>query len=219
MRILAINPNSTPSMTAAIASGIDRCLGSNGACIGVTNDGAPAAIQGPEDGSLAVPGVLRAIREQAADGYVIACFDDTGLDEARSIALGPTIGIGQAAYHVARLLRPRFAVVTTLAVSVPIIEENIERMGFGPLCAGVRASGVPVLALESDPEEALEKISSQIAQIEETETDCAIVLGCAGMGILKDDLAARHHSLILDPVVCAGSLLPALVTIAARGRA
>lgn len=211
MRIVAINPNATCSMTDAIAAGVTRTFAGAERCVGVTNFDGPPAIQGPEDGARAVPGVLRIIRETPADGFVIACFDDTGLSEARAASPVPVIGIGQASFHMAALLRPHFAVVTTLAVSVPVIEENIEAAGFGDPCMGVHASGVPVLALERDPAGSLEIISECIAGIEQATPDCAIILGCAGMSILKQTLSSRHDALILDPIDCAGRLIPALI--------
>jgi allantoin racemase len=216
VRIIAINPNSTAAMTDAISAGINQTLTGADECIGVSNEGAPPAIQGFEDGTKAVPGVLRIIRETPADGYVIACFDDTGLEEARLESSRPVIGIGQAAYHIAALLSRRFAVVTTLPVSVPVIEGNIEQLGFAGSCAGVYASGVPVLELERDPVGSLEKVSKVISYIEKNSPDCAIILGCAGMGILKEPLTARHPSLILDPVECAGRLIPALIAAKMR---
>ena len=216
MHIVAINPNATASMTEAIAAGVRAALGGLGTCEGLTNHDGPEAIQGPEDGARAVPGVLRLIRDTPADGYIIACFDDTGLDEARLESSKPVIGIGQAAYHMAALLSTRFAVITTLPVSVHVIEGNIERLGFANCCAGVYASGVPVLELERDPVGSLEKVSKVISYIEKNSPDCAIILGCAGMGILKEPLAVRHPSLILDPVECAGRLIPALIAVKMR---
>lgn len=207
MRVVAINPNSTPSMTHAIAHSVGTVIGG---CVGITNDTAPKAIQGPEDGALAVPGVLRIIRETPADAYIIACFDDTGLAEARRQTPALVLGIGQASYHVATLLRPRFAVVTTLAVSVPVIERNIDAAGFGPSCSGVFASGVPVLDLEHDPEGSFRKVSAAIAEIEARDPHCAVILGCAGMGILRERLQASHTATILDPVICAARLAATL---------
>ncbi len=218
MHIVAINPNATASMTEAIATGVRAALGGLGTCEGLTNHDGPEAIQGPEDGARAVPGVLRLIRDTPADGYIIACFDDTGLAEARIVTSAPVIGIGQAAYHIGILLRARFAVVTTLDVSVPVIADNIERGGFRHRCTDVRASGVPVLDLERDPDAALEKISSHIARIEHQDPDCAVILGCAGMGVLHKPLTTRHAATILDPVVCAGRLITGLVAIHRTGR-
>lgn len=216
MHIVAINPNATASMTQTIAAGVGCALGGAGLCEGLTNLDGPPAIQGPEDGARAVPGVLNLIRQTPADGYVISCFDDTGLEEAHRLALAPVIGIGQASYHVAALLRPRFAVVTTLDVSVPVIEENIARRGFASQCAGVYASGVPVLDLERNPAEALDKVSNRITQIEQTEPNSAIILGCAGMSVIRDALSERHNTLILDPVACAAHIIGALVAMTGK---
>ena len=35
------------------------------------------------------------------DATIIACFDDTGLDAARSFSAAPVVGIGEAAFHMA----------------------------------------------------------------------------------------------------------------------
>jgi len=60
-----------------------------------------------------------------ADAHVISCFDDTGLDAARSIAQAPVIGIAEAAFHVASMVGTRFSVITTLSRSIPLIEDNL----------------------------------------------------------------------------------------------
>ena len=112
----------------------------------------PASIEGYYDEAFSVPGLLEEIRrgeEDGCDGYVIACFDDTGLDAARCVASGPVVGICEAAMHVATLLGGRFSVVTTLARSVPALEALARRYGVADRCR-VRAAEVPVLALE-DP--------------------------------------------------------------------
>ena len=108
----------------------------------------PASIQGPEDGLAALPGMLEEVAKGRDDGFdaiILACFDDTGLAEARRLSGVPTIGIGEAAFHVAMLLGAKFSVVTTLAISVPVIEENLRDYGLESACLKVRASEVEVL--------------------------------------------------------------------------
>ena len=83
-----------------------------------------------------------------ADAAILACFDDTGLDAARTVFDGPVVGIGEAAFHMASLVAGSFSVVTTLQRSVPAIEHNLVRYGLASRCRSVRASEVPVLALE-----------------------------------------------------------------------
>ena len=126
----------------------------------------PSSIEGVYDGAIAVPGVIEEIlRAEAsgADAHVVACFDDTGLDAARSAAAAPVVGIGEAAFHMASLVSSRFTVITTLARSVPIIERNLAVTGLAARCARVRASDISVLALEDPASNARDRISDMIA--------------------------------------------------------
>ena len=87
---------------------------------------------------MALPGLLSAIdANQHMDGFIIGCFDNTGLEEARKITDKPVIGIGQAAYHMAVMTNERFTVLTTLDVSVPVIKQNIKELGFSMWCDDV----------------------------------------------------------------------------------
>src|SRR6188768_3389227 len=137
-----------------------RAVAAPGTTIDAVNPAeGPASIEGYYDEALSVPGLLSCIARAEADaappaGYAIACFDDTGLDAARSLARAPVVGIGEAAFHLASLVAGRFSVVTTLARSVPAIEHNLMKYGLMSRCARVRASEVPVLALEDPSGEA-----------------------------------------------------------------
>ena len=102
--------------------------------------------------------------KEKADAIIIGCFDDTGLDEARAISKCPVVGIGQAAYHYATLASDKFSVVTTLAVSIPVLQENIKKYGLDKHVVRVRASGVPVLDLEGDRINATAKLMAEVSR-------------------------------------------------------
>ena len=219
MRILVVNPNTTSSMTTTIG-GAARAAAAPGTVVEAVNpaDG-PASIEGYFDEAYSVPGLLAEIRRGEAagfDGYMIACFDDTGLDAARSLASGPVIGIGEAAFHCASLIAGRFSVITTLSRSVPAIEHNLTRYGLAARCARVRASEVPVLALEDETSDARGKISAEIEAAKRDDRCEAIVLGCAGMAGLVAELSERHAIPVLDGVACAVKLLEALIGLGLR---
>lgn len=179
-----------------------------------TSHGGPPAIQGPEDGAAAVPPLLAEIRSLrgGADAIVIACFDDTGLAEAREASDCPVIGIGEAAFHAAMLLGARFSVVTTLAVSVPVIEENLRRYGLERACGRVRASGVAVLEIAEDGR-AEDRIEAQILEALDADGVGAIVLGCAGMADLAARLTRRHGVPVIDGVAAACGLARAVAVL------
>ncbi len=209
MKLLLANPNSTDSMTEKVRLTAMALLPDNADVVAMTNKSGPASIQGPEDGELAVPGMLNDIRraiECGVDAVVIACFDDTGIEQARQLSPVPVIGIGQAAYHLSMLRGWRFSVVTTLSVSIPVLEQNIQKFGVYPYCCQVRASEVPVLDLEKPGSEAQRRISEEISRAVDEDRCDAIVLGCAGMTDLARTLSDEHQIPVIDGVAAATCL-------------
>lgn len=206
--IVIINPNSTEAMTHAMLEVATR------ACPGATIEAwtsheGPAAIQGPEDGERCIPPLLTLVEkasEQGARAIIIGCFDDTGLEAARARAACPVIGIGQAAYHMAALTGPRFSVVTTLAVSTPILEENIHAYGLGGSLGKVRASGVPVLALENDRASSAARVLAEIRRAQEEDDVHCVVLGCAGMSHIPGLAGPEIKVRLIDGVKAAAQI-------------
>jgi allantoin racemase len=208
MRILFVNPNSTATMTAKIAAAARSVAAPGTAIEALTNRDGPPAIQGEADGEAALPGLLRLLAEHEAraDAFVIACFDDTGLEAARRTTAKPVTGIGEAAFLEASR-SGRFSVVTTLSVSVSIIEANIAAGGFGESCVRVRASEVPVLALEREGADAEERVAAEIGRAVAEDRPDAIVLGCAGMADLASRFTARFGLAVVDGVAAAVRLI------------
>lgn len=217
MRILVVNPNTTAAMTGKIAHAARMAAFRGTEIVAVNPQRGPESIEGYYDEVLAVPGLLEEMRKAPdMDAYVIACFDDTGLDAARCLTSAPVIGIGEAAFHMASLLGHRFGVVTTLPRSIPAIENNLQKYGLAARCAKVRAADVPVLDLEHNHGEAGEKIAAEISLSISTDGCDAIVLGCAGMADLAHALSARFEIPVLDGVACAVKLAEGLAGIGAR---
>jgi allantoin racemase len=209
-RIVIINPNSTGAMTDDMVA-IARATLSPGVDVtGITNAAGPPAIQGEADAIACLPGLF-AIAERpevaSADAVVIGCFDDTGLAELRARMRCPVVGLGEAGMIAATLAAPRFAVLTTTEGSVPVIAANIDAMGLGARCDGVRAARVPVLELQRRLPDLRQALSGLAA---ETGTG-AVVLGCAGMGRIAGELAWPDLPFLVDPVRAAVSLVESVV--------
>lgn len=210
--IVLINPNSTSSMTQAMLRSAQQAAPAE-RFDGWTSQDGPAAIQGPADGDAATPPLLKLVQaasDKGAKAIIIGCFDDTGLSAARKIARCPVIGIGQAAYHLAALAGGRFSVVTTLAVSVPVLEENIRSYGLAGQLARVRASDVPVLALDSGAETATAKVIGEILAAEREDGVQNIVLGCGGMVGIAARAGGRTRTRLIDGVRAAALIASAL---------
>ena len=213
MRILVINPNTTSSMTAKIGEAAASVASPGTEIVPVNPLDGPPSIEGYFDEVFAIPGIIAEMGKAPADAYVIACFDDTGLDAARCATEAPVIGIGEAAFHMASLVAGKFSVVTTLARSVPAIEHNLAKYGLASRCAKVRSSEVAVLELERPGSNARHRISQEIARAIREDHAEAIVLGCAGMADLAHSLSQEHGVPVLDGVVCAVTLAESLFKV------
>ena len=218
MNIVVINPNTTAAMTARIAATAQSAANTGTHIIAIHPSAGPASIEGYADEALAVPYMLEAMYTQhtkspAIAGYVIACFDDTGLDAARCILDAPVVGIGEAACHMASLLAARFSVITTLSRSVSPIEHNLVKYGLASRCARVRAAEVAVLDLEDPASDAYAHISNEIRAALKEDRSEAIVLGCAGMADLAARLSNEHGVPVIDGVGAAVKLIESLARL------
>ncbi len=213
MKIAVINPNTTAAMTLRIGDAA-RAVAAAGTQIMARNpQTGPASIEGYVDEVYSVPGLLQEIRAAeaaGAQGHVIACFDDTGLEAARCLAAGPVVGIGEAAFHIATLVAGRFSVITTLSRSIGAIEQNLRKYGLERRCARVRSTEVPVLELENPNSDAAVRISAEIVAALREDRAEAIVLGCAGMAAFAANLSHKHCLPVIDGVGCGVKLIEAL---------
>lgn len=212
MKLLVVNPNTTASMTRKIAAAAREAAHPETEIIATNSKLGPASIQGYLDVSTCVPGLLDVVKDYPdADAIVVACFDDTGVDAVRCVTSAPVIGVGEAAYHAASMISPKFSVITTLSRSLAGLEANLLRYGLDRRCVGVRASDVPVLKLEENDPKSVDKIRVEIrAAIDEDRAE-AIVLGCAGMTDLMSHLSEEFGLPVVDGVACAVTFAEALV--------
>jgi len=219
VHIRVINPNTTLSMTAKIDAAA-RSVASDGTkIVSVGPELGPASIEGHYDEALAVPGLLAEIAKgeiDGADGYVIACFGDPGLLAAREIATGPVLGIAEAAMHAASMVATGFSVVTTLERTCVIAEQLVQNYGMTRHCRRIRAADVAVLELEAPGSSARQRILDECRAALAEDRSGAIVLGCAGMTDLCDDLSRELGVPVIDGVAVAVKMVEALVSLGLR---
>ena len=218
MNLLILNPNSTASMTNTITAAARHAALPGTKITALSGSGpAPATVEGHADAALAVPPMLAAIRAAESgptppSAIVIACFDDPGLLAAREVARAPVLGIAQSAVQVAMLISARFSIITTLPRSVPVIEDLVKAYGAGQACRKVRSVDLPVLALESAPDEAFARLVAEGRKAMVEDGAEAIVLGCAGMAEMCAFLSETLGLPVIDGVVAAVKLAEALAS-------
>ena len=174
MRIHLINPNTSRAMTDKIAVTAREVAGPDVAVVATcpAPGAGPAAVESHTDEAWAALVVAQqvAASEAAAgapdaapaDGYVVACFGDPGLDAARELTTGPVVGIAEAAMHVATLSGRTFAVVTTLSRTLGRAHDLVRRYGYEAEAATIQdlyLAGRKDEAAAAVPAELLERSS------------------------------------------------------------
>jgi allantoin racemase len=213
MRIKVINPNTTTSMTEKIATVASAVASPGTDIIACSPETGPTTIEGHYDEALSVIGVLDEVSKGEADGvdgYVIACFGDPGLLAARELAIGPVLGIAEAAMHTATFIATGFSIVTSLDRTRIMAQQLVETYGMTRSCRNIRAVNLPVLSV-ADP------IQAQAAVLKECQTaiqedHCgAIVLGCSGMTDLAAPIRRELGIPVVDGVGAAVKLMEVLI--------
>jgi allantoin racemase len=214
--LLVINPNTTATMTAAIAA-VARAAASPGTHIVARNPSrGPASIEGPYDRALCLEPVLEEImrgEREGCDATVVACFDDPGVDAARALVRGPVIGIAEAAMRAASMIAARWAIVTTVQPAIAGIEELLQRYDASAACVGVLAADVEVLALEHPSDETRKRVLEAARTLVHDRRAEAVVMGCAGMSSLHAELSRSIDVPIIDGVATAVRLLESLLAL------
>jgi allantoin racemase len=218
VRLLLVNPNSTASMTAAIAASASAVARPGTVAEALNPADGPPSIENEDDERRSVPGLLEVLAaaqrrplDQRPDAYVVACFGDPGLEEARALVDAPVLGIAQAAMHAAALAAGSFSVVTSMSATIERAWQLAK--AYTPnQCLGVYACDIPVLQIDSDPT-SIEPIGELCLRALERDGSRAIVLGCAAMAPFAATLTRRLGVPVIDGVVAATVLAEALVAL------
>ena len=214
MRMKVINPNTTESMTAKIGESARAAAAPGTEIVACSPAAGPASIEGHYDEAVAAIGVIEEVRAGERDGidaYVIACFGDPGLLAAREVAVGPVVGIAEAAMHMASFITTGFSIVTTLPRSVNHLRHLAEFYGMSRFLLNVRASRLAVLDLEEEGSQARHIVLSECRRAVEEDGAGAVLLGCAGMADLAAEIERQIGVPVIDGVAAAVKQAEALV--------
>ncbi len=218
-RILVINPNSSRDVTGAMSQALDRFRFAGGPVIDcVTLDEGPPGVETDRHIAEVSGLVVRAIEEEEADAYVIACFSDPGLHAAREVRPRPVFGIGGSAYAAALATGERFGIISILPVAVARHRRHVASLGLSGHLAGDVAIDLAVTEL-SEENLVLDRLSRAGMSLRDEHGAGVVIMGCAGMARYHARLEAGLGLPVIEPTRAATALaLNALATTGSRTR-
>ncbi|WP_416140454.1 aspartate/glutamate racemase family protein [Halomonas sp. HK25] len=198
-RVLAINPNTNSTVTRR-AREVLQALAPPGVVVEVESPPhGPHAVETEQDKACATRQVLALVRarmDRGYAGYILACFDDIAVAEARALTGAPVISLAEAGIRDAHATGGPFAVITTFEEAVATIESLCASYGLHERCT-VMATGIGVndtAARTPQAEARLEELCEQVR----AEGARAIVLGSGAFAGRAGELTARHGMAVMD---------------------
>jgi allantoin racemase len=227
LRILLLNPNSSPDFTRIIAAEARR-VGSPGTeFVEVTAPFGPRYIGTRATiaiaGHAAVDALAQTLaQDQRFDAAILAGFGAQGVPALQEMAPFPVVDMLTASVGAALLLGRKFSALTGGERWVPMLEEQIEAFGLGSRLASVRSIPLTGAEIAKDQEKALSPLA-ELAEtcVREDGADC-VILGGAAVAGLHRRMADRVSVPLLDSVatsVAMAELLARVATKPTKGRA
>ena len=190
--IVIINPNSTQTVTDGMSDAVARLRVAGGPaleCVTLAEGPPGIETQAHVDGVVAPIRDLVRARQHDASAFVIACYSDPGLAEARAVGARPVFGIAESAMLAATTRGSRFGVISILAASVARHLRYVRALGLESRSAGDRAIGLGVTEL-ADAERTVGRMVEVGRALRDEDGADVLILGCAGM--------ARHRARLED---------------------
>ena len=207
LKIAVINPNSNPVYTDHISRAVEPERRHNGVSIDcLTLHEGPLAIESDADVAAVIDPICNLVNqlESIVAGFVIACFADPGLREARRITARPVAGCCEAAVTAASSYGGRFGLISTgddVDADRELMfayKEDIESLA-------IANPGIPTADIPTDPS-AVQKMNRCVADLQAQDVD-VIVLGCAGMALYAKRLQRIATVPVIEPVLAAVQLV------------
>jgi allantoin racemase len=219
LRILLLNPNSSPDFTRIIAAEARR-VGSPGTeFVEVTSPFGPRYIGSRATVAIAshaaIDGLVGVLaKDKRFDAAILAGFGAQGVPAMREIAPFPVVDMLTASTSAAILLGNRFSVLTGGDRWVPMLKEQLAALGLGDRVASVRAIPLTGAEITKDPERALALLADLSETcVREDGAEC-VILGGAAVAGLHRRIADRVSVPLLDSVATSVATAELLARVA-----
>lgn len=176
----------------------------------VTLEDGPAGITTARDSAEAVPPVLRYIESQHDDascaGFIVACFSDPGVYEAREITRKPVIGIGGAGLAVAAALGRRIGTIGVSAKSGTKVQHLARQYGMTSSLSGHRDLGLNYADLQT-PVKVTDALVEAGKSLHDEDDVQVLLLAGAGLAQYVRLTQEATHLPVVDPTQAAAGMM------------
>jgi allantoin racemase len=217
MRVLVLNANTNPAMTAHAVAAAQRLAPE------ISFTGATGRFGSTHIGTRATYAIAAhaavdcyAAQTEKFDAIILACFGDPGLGALQDIADLPAFGLAETAARAANEMQRPFSIVTGGQRWVPMLTEYLTGLGLTKHLASIRvieSTGSQVLA---DPAGNLARLADACHLAATDDGAERVILGGAGLIGIAAQIADRVPVPLMD---CLEPAVAAVRKVSARTEA
>ncbi len=155
MRLMVLNPNTSPGITARLMGAAEAAAAPDTALEGLTAPRGVPYIATRAEAAIGAAVALEMLAEHVErfDAAVIAAFGDPGLGGARELFDQPVVGLAEAGMLTACMLGGRFAIVSFARSLEPWYAECVAWHGLGERCCAIRCLETGFTSIDDVQEE------------------------------------------------------------------
>lgn len=211
-RLLIINPNTSAEMTKDIEITINKYKSKDIEVMVKKPDFGPQSLESFYDYTLAAFGCIRMLEKEKNnyDGVLIACFGDPGLYAIKEMLDYPVIGIAESSIAMANLMGQKFGLLVALDKAVALMTDMVGQYGVKERCAAIEPLNMSVLDVEKNKKESIARLI-EVGKIAINKGAEVLILGCAGMTGIKEEIEKGLNVTVIDPVECGYKVLEMMV--------
>ena len=149
----------------------------------------------------------------SSDAFIIASFDDMGVETIRKVTSKPVIGLGEAAFYTANIIANKFSVITNVSHSHEALKNNLIKYDMDHKCVSLKSIEVPILDMETMSKSNIKKLENEIQRTILEDNPEAIIITSAGILNLSKDLSNKFNIPFIEGITAAAALIENLTKL------
>ena len=149
----------------------------------------------------------------SSDAFIIASYEDIGVETIRKVTSKPVIGIGEASFYTANIIANKFSVITNMSQSHEALKNNLIKYDMDHKCVSLKSIEVPILDMETMSKSNLKKLENEIERTISEDEPEAIIITSAGILKLSKDLGEKFNFPFIEGITAATALIENLTKL------
>jgi allantoin racemase len=157
--------------------------------------------------------VKKVENNKRSDAFIVASFEDIGVDTIRKISSKSIIGIGEASFYIANIIANKFTIITNLSQTHEAIKNNLVKYDMDHKCVSLKSIEVPILDMETMSKANIRKLDIEIQRTISEDKPEAIILTSAGISDLTKTFSEKYNLPFIEGISAATALTQQLISL------